>query len=596
MKFQKKIIIIYTLFSLVIISITSGIYYFMSANQYRDQEYANISTISNVKMQQMEDKLSSMEAAITYILSDAEVLEALQVFATLDKENSYEAVYFNEASSVIRSKITNYHTMEEFYRIVVFNRAGNVVANNNYSERAINSEASYATYPWIDEVSGKRGKNVLLGLHEDTWGNKEHPMVVSVVKEIQGMDMGYIEVQEKQKKLNEMISNTDKNTTYLFLTKKGNFVYSDNPQIDTSYYKQFIKNKRDTFREIKLSDGENGLCYKQESQNQNLILLTISHTDIGKIVIQEVLPVSLILLFGALMLSTGYVYFTSRQLTKPIHQLQRFMETTHLDNIEAEIPEKISNDEIEALYVSYKEVLSRLHESMLKEKRMSLLQLQAQFDLLQAQVNPHFIYNVLNVISNRGMISDDEVICDMCSDLAGMLRYSTNTKDKYATVKAEVQYLELYLKLLKYRYSYKLSYTIQISEPLYQRLLPKIVLQQMVENSIAHGYQGCTETIEIQVNGYEDQNGWYISISDNGCGITPERKESILRSMDNIRRKLTKDRSNVELEIGGMGLVNTYARLYLLYNDDLEFCILSDQDSGTRVVIGIKEPGREADV
>ena len=85
--------------------------------------------------------------------------------------------------------------------------------------------------------------------------------------------------------------------------------------------------------------------------------------------------------------SLGYVYLTSRQLTRPIRQLQHFMEMTRLDNMRAEIPEKISNDEIEALYVSYRDVLERLNKSMLNEKRMSLLQLQAQFDLLLSLIH-----------------------------------------------------------------------------------------------------------------------------------------------------------------------------------------------------------------
>lgn len=69
----------------------------------------------------------------------------------------------------------------------------------------------------------------------------------------------------------------------------------------------------------------------------------------------------------------------------------------------------------------------RLYKAIRREKQLSDLQMQTQFDMLQAQVNPHFIYNVLNVISSRGSMNDDEVICDICDDLAGMLRYSTDT-------------------------------------------------------------------------------------------------------------------------------------------------------------------------
>lgn len=229
---------------------------------------------------------------------------------------------------------------------------------------------------------------------------------------------------------------------------------------------------------------------------------------------------------------------------------------------------------------------------MINEKRMSLLQLQAQFDLLQAQVNPHFIYNVLNVISNRGIMSDDEVICEICGELAAMLRYATNTKEKYATVREEIRYLDQYLHLLKYRYDYRLSYSIDIDEKMYDKRLPKIVLQQIVENAVLHGYEQLNDRIEIEVIGGQEDDDWYIKIHDNGCGINGETLEKLEGQIDSVRKKLTKDRTNVELEIGGMGLVNTFARLYLLYDENLIFRITSQQ--GTDVVIGVK--GAEEDV
>lgn len=272
---------------------------------------------------------------------------------------------------------------------------------------------------------------------------------------------------------------------------------------------------------------------------------------------------------------------------KPIRLLQTFMENIQLNNMQAEIPEKISNDEIEALYISFQDLLRRLDESIVKERRLSVLQLQSQFDLLQAQVNPHFIYNVLNVISNRGIENDDEVICDICSDLAGMLRYSTNTKEKYATVEEEKQYLEKYLGLLKYRYDYKLTYEIKIEATVYDKMLPKIVIQQIVENSITHGYAASADIIRITIEGYEDEKGWHIRVCDNGCGVSEVTLAGIDRSMEEIRRKLRENREHVEMEIGGMGLVNTYARLYLLYADTLMLKICSNEGNGTEVVLSV---------
>ena len=515
MKFQKKIIFVYMIFSLLITGIFSVGYYHQSVSRYMEREYGSIRTVSNVKLQQMENVLESMESAITYVLSDVGVLESIRRLTMLETD-SYEEVYFDEAVANIRSRLNSYYLMEKFYRIVFFNKAGVTIANNNYTDVAMNVNASYATYPWVDKVSGKNGKDVVIKVHQDDWGGRRQPQVLSVVKEIQGLDLGYMEVQKEKAELDKMLDNKEDEVTYLFYTAEGEFLYSDADEIDYQYYWNHMQDYMKDVCRIKTENGENALALIQYSEEQDLILVTVARVDIGKCAMEEVLPVSLLLLFGAILLSLGYILITSRQLTRPIQQLQKFMETTGLDNMEAEIPEKISNDEIEALYISYKDVLNRLHASILKEKQISLLSLQAQFDLLQAQVNPHFIYNVLNVISNRGMVADDEVVCEICSDLAGMLRYSTNTKDKYATVCQEVEYLELYLRLLKHRYDYKLSYRIDVDQELYACTLPKLVLQQIVENAVNHGYQGSTDVIRVEISGGKAEDGWFLKIHDEG--------------------------------------------------------------------------------
>lgn len=126
--------------------------------------------------------------------------------------------------------------------------------------------------------------------------------------------------------------------------------------------------------------------------------------------------------------------------------MQNVLANTNLETLDQMEPLEFrnENDEFQRIGQVYEEMRSRLSKSIGRERQLLTLQLQAQFDMLQAQVNPHFIYNALNVISSRGILDDDEVICEMCDELAGLLRYSTDTKEKYASIKTELTYLELY--------------------------------------------------------------------------------------------------------------------------------------------------------
>ena len=98
----------------------------------------------------------------------------------------------------------------------------------------------------------------------------------------------------------------------------------------------------------------------------------------------------------------------------------------------------------------------------------------------------------------------------------------------------------------------------------------------------------------MEVAGALTEDGWFLKVHDDGNGITKEKLDEINNNISSIRNKLTNDRSSVELEIGGMGLVNTYARLYLLYNDDLIFEIRPGKEKGTDVIIGCREKRRQS--
>ena len=119
--------------------------------------------------------------------------------------------------------------------------------------------------------------------------------------------------------------------------------------------------------------------------------------------------------------------------------------------------------------------------------------------------------------------------------------------------------------------------------------LPKIVLQQIVENNVKHAYQNTADVIKIVIKGKKYKNGFFISVQDFGTGMTKEIKNNIEIKIRMVRDKLSQKRENVEMEIGGMGLVNTYARLYLLYGESIKFSIESQEGKGTIVNISTDE-------
>ena len=185
------------------------------------------------------------------------------------------------------------------------------------------------------------------------------------------------------------------------------------------------------------------------------------------------------------------------------------------------------------------------------------------------------------------MKDNDETICEICGRLADMLRYSTNTKSRYAMIAEEITYTEQYLYLIKVRYGDKIELETEIDENIKSQILPKTVLQQIVENSINHGFENNTGRMKMQVCGYRKENCWFLSVRDNGQGFRKETHKDLKEEFEKTKRSLFEDRSNIELEIGGMGLVNAYARLLLIYSDSLIFELKNTED-GAEVLFGAK--------
>ncbi len=210
--------------------------------------------------------------------------------------------------------------------------------------------------------------------------------------------------------------------------------------------------------------------------------------------------------------------------------------------------------------------------------------MQAEFDALQAQMNPHFLYNVLNVISHRGVLNRDETICEICERLASMLRYSAGISQRLVPIREELDYLNHYLFLLKTRYRDKLVYSLDIADETKDQMIPKIVLQQLVENSITHGFSETSGVMQINVHGFTEGNSWLMEISDNGCGFSEDDINSLNRKMEKIADAL--NRGQFALNVGGMGLLNIYARFVILFGSDVVFRIVNMDSGGAKVIIG----------
>lgn len=232
-----------------------------------------------------------------------------------------------------------------------------------------------------------------------------------------------------------------------------------------------------------------------------------------------------ILLTSALAICFGVVFsiIFSKSITQPIIRLASAMkgvkDQEYLD-ISLEPP---SQDEVGLLYGSFNAMMRRINSLIEKVKTSSKIQKQAELKALQAQINPHFLYNTLDTIGWLSLCSGNAEVASITSSLAKIMRFNLKDPETLVTIAEELEHVKNYIEIQSLRYSGNFEIEYSINPQILQKKAPKLTLQPLVENSIIHG----TETTErkglISITGYIDNDKMIIRIADNGCSGADER-------------------------------------------------------------------------
>lgn len=589
MRFKKKIVALFLGFAIAISIIVSISYtYIYTMNSMHERENT-LQYLASMNCKQFENLMFQMESVYEYLLSDMEFLDAEKKLSSGKYGGNYPLASYSDEGYTVQKKL-NIVYIYQFYRVVYFNNNGTNF-NNTFPRDDFNKEKSAEDITWLSNIEKKVGEGYLIPMHEDDWGLRTKKPVISYVRRIIGDNRGYIEVQMDQEHLNQWFQD-ESGKDYVFLTPDGNLIYSSDVQYSTDYYKNLILDHVEQSGTYQREDSKSQICMAVRQNSDGVVAAVFSDNVNILDIIKSIIPFSLLILLAGILVSLAYIEISTCMITKPLRILKEYIRNVNLDNMTQPLEKNISNDEINELYLAFQYMTGRLKNAITEKEQMALLQMNTQMDLLQSQINPHFINNVLNAISNQAVLHDNFEICDMCTSLSRMLRYSTNTKDKITTLKQEFEYVEQYIRLMKLRYEHRLDVDIHLDESLQNEKIPKIVLHQFVENSIQHGYDFGVKTMRIRISSEKQEQGWCIAVTDNGRGFENDKLKKLRKNISETRHKLEEASENVQLEIGGMGIINTYARLYMYFGNRLIFDI-ENLDCGVQVRIGCKDLDKE---
>ncbi len=207
----------------------------------------------------------------------------------------------------------------------------------------------------------------------------------------------------------------------------------------------------------------------------------------------------------------------------------------------------------------------------------------AEFELLQAQINPHFLYNTLDAIVWSAEAGNEKQVIHMVGSLSDFFRTSLNRGKEIVTIREDLQHVRSYLEIQQVRYRDILDYEIDVPEELYEYRIPKITLQPLVENALYHGIKNRRGGGKITLRGFEEEETFCIVVNDNGAGMPAER-------LAQVRRGLSEGAPS-EGEL--YGLYNVNERIRLNFGDAYGIEISSSYESGTTVVVRLPKNSTE---
>ena len=207
---------------------------------------------------------------------------------------------------------------------------------------------------------------------------------------------------------------------------------------------------------------------------------------------------------------------------------------------------------------------------------------------LQNQMNPHFLYNILENIRSESLLNDLESVANMAELLGDFYRYTISQEDNFVSLKEELDNAEVYFQIQRFRFSKKIELKVKVQENLLSLKVPRILLQPIVENSIVHGLEGRESGGKVEISISRSNQHVYIQVSDDGIGIEEEKLRQINEDLRNIRRGFQggvvgkRDMGNAGM---GVSLLNIQERIHLLYGREYGLYLQSLENAGTDVCV-----------
>lgn len=457
--------------------------------------------------------------------------------------------------------------------------------NLYYNTKDYNVTGKYVD-AWISDsskISAANGSVVWMGTHPDKFNAQEPKNVISAARLLKNFDtsqsLGILLANVEEKRFSDIYSevNLGKSGVVFLMSSKGKIIsHLDKKVIDNSVNKDILSNIRaNKGNFVYTADGREVLVVYNVSSVTGFI-------TVGQIPLDEILGevyyvrnfifyFGLLIIIAALFASIAF----SKSITSPIKNLIKQMKRAEEGDFTARV-EVEGSFEIQSMKMGFnrmiekvRELINRVYEEQQKKK-------EAEMQALQAQINPHFLYNTLNSIKWMAVLHNMQNIVEMVTALNHLLYHSISKSGNIITIHEEIDNLKNYVVIQKYRYNDKFEVHYEYDEGVYEYKTLKLLLQPIVENSIFHGIENKKGTGNIYIRIFKSNDSVKYIIEDDGIGMSEEALEKVI----NYKKLVAGTRG-----FSSIGIRNIDERIKLYFGSDYGLTMQSVLGEGTIVEI-----------
>lgn len=564
-------------YSFVLLLSLTMIFIFALIVLYREQYQKNIEVQAQLSanvQDQIDSSLMQMDKLINGLLFNKSFIKVM-------KETNSSAEYVDYNNQVMENFISLDAPLFNTYRIIAFNdQAYYTLAKTGESSDYIKNACM--DYPWEEELLAADGKKLILPPHPDSF-DRTREQVYSVARSVTDgkFHFGFIEVQNLYSNLEKACTLNRASGSVVLYSPQGDVLYPANCNERQASLYQHI------FEGIHSRNSASG-SLRLESQQISYEIsdysgwITIVYCPVASFIPYGMNLLLLTVAIYVLMaiLSLFMIRHIARRMAAPLMELNQAISHVTLDNMTFHPQITTTISEINNINQSFQLMLDHLQEAIAKSVQSRAGEERANYLALQAQMNPHTLYNTLSMIESVSYMHGDKEVSALCVCFSQMLRYISDYTKREYTFQDELTHLDQYATLVKKRYEGKLEIIVHAAPQLYCAVIPKFTIQPLVENAVKHSFATRIPQLTIQVNLSALPGGWRLVVEDNGPGFTEESIAQIAAQFKGCDKSLEEHDDVVNAKIGNLGLSNIYIRCRILYGRSFHMKAGNRPDTG----------------